>query len=66
MPFVLRPCLRFPLQSPLSYNAGPFQDRSTVWNLSRSGSATPLDCLLSEDLQMHPQSQHHGGEAGNA
>ena len=37
MPFVLRPFRRFPVQCPVTYNAGPFQGHGTVWNLSCSG-----------------------------
>ena len=48
MPFVLRPDRRFPVQCPVSYNAGPFQGRGTVWNLSLSG------WRLSGDVPMRP------------
>ncbi|TKS60032.1 MAG: hypothetical protein EWM72_01717 [Nitrospira sp.] len=37
MPFTLRPYRRFPVQCAVTYNAGPFQGRGIVWNLSCSG-----------------------------
>jgi len=46
MPFVLHPFRRFPVQCPVTYNAGPFQGKGTVWNLSCSG------WRLSGDLPM--------------
>jgi hypothetical protein len=33
MPFTLRPYLRFPVHSAVTYNDGPFQGQRTVWNL---------------------------------
>ena len=46
MPFVLRPHRRFPVQCPVTYNAGSFQGRGTIWNLSSTG------WRLSGDLPM--------------
>ena len=37
MPFVLRAYRRFPVQCPVTYNAGSFQGRGTIWNLSSTG-----------------------------
>ena len=37
MPFTIRPYRRFPVQCPVSYNAGPFQGQGTVWNFSVNG-----------------------------
>jgi hypothetical protein len=34
MPFSTRPYRRFPVQSSVTYNAGPFQGQGTVWNIS--------------------------------
>jgi hypothetical protein len=48
MPFTLRPYRRFPVQCPVTYNAGPFQRQGTVWDLSCSG------WRLSGDLPMRP------------
>ena len=48
MPFSIRPFRRFPVQCPVSYNAGPFQGQGTVWNLSCTG------WRLSGDLPMRP------------
>ena len=48
MPFILRPFRRFPVQCPVTYNAGPFQGHGTVWNLSCTG------WRLSGDLPMRP------------
>ena len=48
MPFTLRPYRRFPVQCPVTYNAGPFQRQGTEWNLSCSGWG------LSGDLPMRP------------
>ncbi len=48
MPFMLRPYRRFPVQCPVTYNAGPFQGQGTVWNLSLSG------LRLSGNLPMQP------------
>jgi hypothetical protein len=46
MPFSIRPNRRFPVQCAVTYAAGPFQGRGTVWNLSRTG------WRLSGDLPM--------------
>lgn len=48
MPFSIRPYHRFPVQCSVTYNAGPFQDQGTVWNLSLNG------LRLSGDLPMRP------------
>ncbi|HEV8328622.1 MAG TPA: PilZ domain-containing protein [Nitrospiraceae bacterium] len=40
------PYRRFPVQCSITYNAGPFQNQGTVWNLSRAG------WRLSEDLPL--------------
>ena len=48
MPFSIRPYRRFPVQCSVTYNAGPFQDQGTVWNLSCTG------WRLSGDLPMRP------------
>ena len=48
MPFSIRPFRRFPVQCSVTYNAGPFQGRGAVWNLSRTG------WRLSGDLPMRP------------
>lgn len=48
MPFILRPFRRFPVQCAVTYHAGPFQGRGTVWNLSCTG------WRLSGDLPMRP------------
>ena len=37
MPFIIRPYRRFPVQCPVSYNAGPCQGLGTVWNFSVNG-----------------------------
>jgi len=37
MPFSIRPYCRFPVQCSVTYNAGPFQGKATVWNLSLRG-----------------------------
>ena len=37
MAFTLRLYQRFPVQCPVTYNAGPFQGQGTVWNFSLSG-----------------------------
>jgi len=37
MPFKIRPYRRFPVQCSVTYDAGLFQGRGTVWNLSRYG-----------------------------
>ena len=37
MSFLIRPFRRFPVQSSVSYNTGPFQGQGTVWNLSYAG-----------------------------
>jgi hypothetical protein len=33
MSFSIRPYLRFPVQCPTTYHAGPFQGQGTIWNL---------------------------------
>lgn len=48
MPFSIRPYRRFPVQCPVTYNAGPFQGKGIVWNLSLNG------LRLSGDLPMRP------------
>ena len=48
MPFSIRPYYRFPVQCSVTYNAGPFQGRGTVWNFSCAG------WRLSGDLPMRP------------
>jgi len=48
MPFSIRSFRRFPVQCSVTYNAGPFQEQGTVWNLSCSG------WRLSGDLPMRP------------
>ena len=48
MPFTIRHFRRFPVQCPVSYNAGPFQGLGTVWNFSRTG------WRLSGNLPMRP------------
>ena len=37
MPFKIRPYRRFPVQGSVTYNAGLYQGRGTVWDLSRYG-----------------------------
>ena len=37
MPFIIRPYRRFPVQCPVSYNAGTSQGLGTVWNLTLTG-----------------------------
>ena len=37
MPFSIRPFRRFPVQCPVSYNAGSFQGQGTLWNFSVNG-----------------------------
>ena len=37
MHFSIRPFHRFPVQCPVTYNAGPFQGQGTIWNLSCAG-----------------------------
>ena len=49
MSFSIRPFRRFPVHCSVSYNAGPFQDQGTVWNLSCTGEP------LSGDLPMRPE-----------
>jgi hypothetical protein len=48
MPVTLRPFRRFPVQCPVTYNAGPFQGQGTIWNLSVNG------WRLSGNLPMRP------------
>jgi len=48
MAFTLRPCRRFPVQCSVTYNAGPFQGRGAVLNLSCSG------WRLSGDVPLRP------------
>ena len=48
MPFSIRPFRRFPVHCAVTYNAGPFQEQGTVWNLSCTG------WRLSGDLTMRP------------
>jgi hypothetical protein len=48
MPFWIRPYRRFPVQRAVTYHAGQFQGRGTVWNLSCIG------WRLSGDLPMRP------------
>jgi hypothetical protein len=48
MPFSIRPYRSFPVQCAVTYNAGPFQGQSTIWNLSCTG------WRLSGDLPMRP------------
>lgn len=47
MGFNVRPSRRFPAQCSVIYNAGPFQGRGIVWNVSCTG------WQLSGDLPMH-------------
>ena len=42
------PFRRFPLQCAVTYNAGPFQEQGTIWNVSCTG------WRLSGDLPMRP------------
>ena len=37
MPFIIRSYRRFPVQCPVSYNAGASQGLGTVWNFSVNG-----------------------------
>jgi hypothetical protein len=37
MPFIIRSYRRFPVQCPVSYNAGTSQGLGTVWNFSVNG-----------------------------
>lgn len=37
MPFSIRPFRRFPVQCPVSYNAGSSQGQGTLWNFSVNG-----------------------------
>jgi hypothetical protein len=37
MPFIIWPYRRFPVQCPVSYNAGTSQGLGTVWNFSVNG-----------------------------
>ena len=46
MPFTIRPYRRFPVQCSVTYNAGPFQGRGTVWNCSVSGWRLPGDVAM--------------------
>lgn len=48
MRFTIRPFRRFPVQCPVTYNAGPFHGQGTVWNLSCSG------WRIAGDLPMRP------------
>lgn len=48
MSFVIRPYRRFPVQCSVTYNAGPFQGKGMVWNLSCSG------WRIAGDLPMRP------------
>ena len=48
MPFTIRPFCRFPVQSFVTYKAGPFRGQGTVWNLSCTR------WRLSGDLPMRP------------
>jgi hypothetical protein len=48
MPFSIRTYPRFPLQRPVTHNAGPFQRQNTVWIRSWTG------WRLSDDLPMRP------------
>ena len=48
MSFSIRPYQRFPVQCPVTYNAGSFQGQGTIWNLSCTG------CRLSGNLPMRP------------
>jgi hypothetical protein len=48
MPFSIRPYRRFPVLCSVTYNAGPFQGKGTVWNLSCTR------WRLSGDLPMRP------------
>ena len=48
MSFSIRPFHRFPVQCPVTYNAGPFHGQGTIWNLSCTG------WRLSGDLPIRP------------
>ena len=48
MPFSIRSYRRFPVQCLVTYNAGPFQGKDMIWNLSCTG------WRLSSDLPMRP------------
>ena len=48
MPFSIRPFRRFSVQGAVTYNAGPFRGKGTVWNLLSTG------WRLSGDLPMRP------------
>jgi hypothetical protein len=37
MPFLIRPCQRFPVYCTVTYRAGLVQGQGTVWNFSLSG-----------------------------
>ena len=37
MPFSIRPFRRFPVQCPVTYNAGSIQGQGTLWNFSVNG-----------------------------
>ena len=49
MPFTIRPCRRFPVCCPVTYQWGLFEGHGTVWNFSCSG------WRLSGDLPMQPE-----------
>ena len=55
MPFSIRPFRRFPVQCPVSYNAGPFKGQGTVWNLSCWG--------LTRFIQKGTHDTPQGGES---
>jgi hypothetical protein len=52
MPFRIRPHRRFPLQWPVTYGAGPFEDQDTAWNLSCIGISHAFrgDALVDGDI----------------
>jgi len=37
MPFTIRPCRRFAVSYPVTYQTGLFEGQGTVWNLSLTG-----------------------------
>ena len=46
MSCLIRPFRRFPVQCAVTYNAGPFQGRGIVWNLSYTGWRLSGDLLV--------------------
>jgi hypothetical protein len=61
MPYTIRPSRRFPVQCAVTYNVGPSQGHSTIWNLSCAGWQLFGDLLMrpGETLSLTlPNEQH--------